>query len=142
MTTLNPRPPYSPEELDQLYPKNLQLQQVQVVRLRSQCCVLHVENCASFSLTYYSDSETWFCSPIQPVLPFKLTLPEQNRRENPGNTQIPERMEFNVLSRHAKEIQADKRCVDRATSMCVSSTRAESHEDYSVMQSLPTSSNY
>lgn len=31
MTTLQPRPPYSDEELRHLYPKNLQLQLVQVV---------------------------------------------------------------------------------------------------------------
>jgi hypothetical protein len=31
MTTLNPREPYSPEELAQLYPKSLKLQLVQVV---------------------------------------------------------------------------------------------------------------
>ena len=31
MTSLTPRPPYSPEELKALYPKELQLQLVQVV---------------------------------------------------------------------------------------------------------------
>ena len=31
MTTLVPRPPYSKAELDELYPKSLQLQLVQVV---------------------------------------------------------------------------------------------------------------
>lgn len=31
MTTLVPRPPYSKEELDELYPQGLQLQLVQVV---------------------------------------------------------------------------------------------------------------
>lgn len=31
MTTLEPRPPYSQEELDKLYPKNLELQLVQVI---------------------------------------------------------------------------------------------------------------
>lgn len=31
MTTLNPREPYSPEELERLYPKNLKLELVQVV---------------------------------------------------------------------------------------------------------------
>lgn len=31
MTTLTPREPYSPEELEQLYPKGLKLQLVQVV---------------------------------------------------------------------------------------------------------------
>ena len=32
MTTYVPRPPYSQEELDRLYPKQLKLQLVQVVR--------------------------------------------------------------------------------------------------------------
>ena len=31
MTTLKPRPPYSQDELDRLYPKSLQLEQVQIV---------------------------------------------------------------------------------------------------------------
>lgn len=31
MTTFTPRPPYSEEELDKLYPKNLELQLVQVI---------------------------------------------------------------------------------------------------------------
>lgn len=31
MTTLEPRPPYSPDELAQLYPKDLELQQVQIL---------------------------------------------------------------------------------------------------------------
>ena len=44
MTTLVPRPPYSKEELDELYPKGLKLQLVQVVSrntfIRFQtCCV-------------------------------------------------------------------------------------------------------
>ena len=33
MTTLIPRPPYSQEELESLYPKRLKLQLVQVVRV-------------------------------------------------------------------------------------------------------------
>lgn len=32
MTTLVPRPPYTQDELDRLYPKNLKLQLVQIVR--------------------------------------------------------------------------------------------------------------
>jgi acid phosphatase len=32
MASLRPRPPYSQEELEKLYPKNLELQLVQVVR--------------------------------------------------------------------------------------------------------------
>lgn len=32
MTTLTPRPPYTPDELDRLYPKTLQLRLVQIVR--------------------------------------------------------------------------------------------------------------
>lgn len=32
MTTFVPRPPYSQQELDKLYPKELELQLVQVVR--------------------------------------------------------------------------------------------------------------
>jgi hypothetical protein len=35
MTTFVPRPPYSREELDRLYPKNLKLQSVQIVRDQS-----------------------------------------------------------------------------------------------------------
>ena len=35
MTTFVPRPPYSREELDRLYPKNLNLQLVQIVRDQS-----------------------------------------------------------------------------------------------------------
>lgn len=31
MTTLVPRPPYTSDELDRLYPKNLKLQFVQIV---------------------------------------------------------------------------------------------------------------
>lgn len=31
MTTLNPREPYSPEELAKLYPSKLELQQVQII---------------------------------------------------------------------------------------------------------------
>lgn len=31
MTTLNPRPPYSPDELNTLYPKELELRHVQVI---------------------------------------------------------------------------------------------------------------
>lgn len=34
MTTLTPRKPYSPEELEQLYPKGLKLQLVQVVSFK------------------------------------------------------------------------------------------------------------
>lgn len=41
MTTFVPRPPYSREELDRLYPKNLNLQLVQIVRDQS------FETCAS-----------------------------------------------------------------------------------------------
>lgn len=32
MTTLTPRPPYTQDELDSLYPKTLKLQLVQIVR--------------------------------------------------------------------------------------------------------------
>lgn len=47
MTTLVPRPPYSKEELDELYPKSLRLQLVQVVSqtdfIRFQTrCVSHL----------------------------------------------------------------------------------------------------
>jgi len=35
MTTLVPRQPYTPEELATLYPRELELQLVQVVRLRT-----------------------------------------------------------------------------------------------------------
>ena len=33
MASIQPRGPYSQEELDKLYPKNLELQLVQIVRL-------------------------------------------------------------------------------------------------------------
>lgn len=59
MTTLQPRPPYTQEELEKLYPKELQLQLVQVVSLlraritegRSQ---KHAGWAISFSFLYIS----------------------------------------------------------------------------------------
>ena len=57
MTTLVPRPPYSKEELDELYPKSLRLQLVQVVSqadfIRFQtCCVSHL-SCLWLSVSLY-----------------------------------------------------------------------------------------
>ena len=37
MTTLVPRPPYTQDEIDQLYPKRVKLQLVQVVRAPHPC---------------------------------------------------------------------------------------------------------
>lgn len=37
MTTFVPRPPYTREELEQLYPRSVQLQLVQVVSSLQQC---------------------------------------------------------------------------------------------------------
>lgn len=51
MTTLTPREPYTPEELERLYPKGLKLQLVQVVSLLGLNPLRQNTNlCSSFAM--------------------------------------------------------------------------------------------
>jgi hypothetical protein len=49
MASLRPRPPYSEEELEKLYPKNLELQLVQVVCSSLLLDIFLIDRCIAFS---------------------------------------------------------------------------------------------
>ena len=86
MTTLVPRPPYSPDELDRLYPKKLNLQLVQIVSptlllgsavqvpYRKWIAVIRMVRLTSFVIQSSSDMVIAFSSSI--------SIPERSKEKN------------------------------------------------------------